>query len=52
MRPWQPDGLNDPQTSLDELAVQMNLAVEELVRAHPEQYLWAYNRHKQPRESE
>jgi lauroyl/myristoyl acyltransferase len=32
------------------MAQAMNQAVEDLVRAHPEQYLWAYARHKQPRE--
>ena len=27
---------------------RMNLAIERLVRKHPEQYLWSYNRYKQP----
>jgi KDO2-lipid IV(A) lauroyltransferase len=52
MRPWTPEGLYDPHTPIDELALQMNRAVEELVRAHPEQYLWGYDRHKQPREGD
>ena len=47
-----PDGLYDPHTPIEELALQMNRAVEELVRAHPEQYLWGYDRHKQPREGD
>jgi KDO2-lipid IV(A) lauroyltransferase len=28
---------------------QMNAALEELIRSHPEQYLWSYNRYKVPR---
>lgn len=28
---------------------RMNAAIEHLVRKHPEQYLWSYNRYKQPR---
>jgi KDO2-lipid IV(A) lauroyltransferase len=28
---------------------QMNAALEEMIRNHPEQYLWSYNRYKVPR---
>ncbi|HLP98013.1 MAG TPA: lysophospholipid acyltransferase family protein [Sideroxyarcus sp.] len=28
---------------------QMNVALEEVIRNHPEQYLWSYNRYKVPR---
>ena len=28
---------------------QMNTALEALIRAHPEQYMWSYNRYKVPR---
>jgi KDO2-lipid IV(A) lauroyltransferase len=28
---------------------RMNEAIERLVRKHPDQYLWSYNRYKQPR---
>ncbi len=49
-QPWVDPVLSDPQASPEALAAAMNQAVEGLVRAHPEQYLWGYNRHKQPRE--
>jgi KDO2-lipid IV(A) lauroyltransferase len=29
--------------------VQLNAALEKLIRQHPEQYLWSYNRYKVPR---
>lgn len=35
---------------LTELSAAMNRDIESLVRAHPQQYLWGYDRHKQPRE--
>jgi KDO2-lipid IV(A) lauroyltransferase len=28
---------------------QMNAALEAVIRNHPEQYLWSYNRYKVPR---
>lgn len=31
------------------IPAQMNAALEEVVRAHPAQYLWSYNRYKVPR---
>ncbi|MFH2134027.1 MAG: lysophospholipid acyltransferase family protein [Pseudomonadota bacterium] len=31
------------------VAVQLNAALETLIRQHPEQYLWSYNRYKVPR---
>lgn len=31
------------------IPVQMNAALEEVIRNHPEQYLWSYNRYKVPR---
>ncbi len=52
VQPWIDPGLSDPQVSPQALAAAMNQAVESLVRAHPEQYLWGYNRHKQPRDGE
>ena len=49
LHPWHCELLADPHASAEALATQMNLAVESLVRAHPEQYLWGYDRHKTPR---
>jgi len=37
-------------TDLTELTAAMNSDIESLVQAHPQQYLWGYARHKQPRE--
>jgi Kdo2-lipid IVA lauroyltransferase/acyltransferase len=34
---------------LIQLTTAMNADIESLVRAHPQQYLWGYDRHKQPR---
>jgi KDO2-lipid IV(A) lauroyltransferase len=51
-QPWNDPALRDPTASPEALAAAMNLAVETLIRAHPEQYLWGYNRHKQPREGD
>lgn len=48
--PWDHPSLRDPGADPVVMAQAMNQAVEDLVRAHPEQYLWAYARHKQPRE--
>ncbi|MDO8925928.1 MAG: lysophospholipid acyltransferase family protein [Sideroxyarcus sp.] len=31
------------------IPLQMNAALEEVIRDHPEQYLWSYNRYKVPR---
>lgn len=31
------------------IPVQMNAALESVIRSHPEQYLWSYNRYKVPR---
>jgi KDO2-lipid IV(A) lauroyltransferase len=31
------------------IPIQMNAALEALIRNHPEQYLWSYNRYKVPR---
>ena len=33
-------------------ATQINAALESLIRANPEQYLWGYNRYKKPRSAE
>ncbi|MGI9024088.1 MAG: lysophospholipid acyltransferase family protein [Burkholderiaceae bacterium] len=33
-------------------AAQINAALETLIRANPEQYLWGYNRYKKPRSAE
>lgn len=40
---WQPR-----QGSLDEQVLEMNQACERQILRSPAQYLWAYNRHKQP----
>jgi KDO2-lipid IV(A) lauroyltransferase len=34
---------------LVQLTTAMNADIESLVRTHPQQYLWGYDRHKQPR---
>jgi KDO2-lipid IV(A) lauroyltransferase len=52
LQPWSCELFGDPAAPALELANQMNQAVEALVRAHPEQYLWGYDRHKQPREAD
>jgi Kdo2-lipid IVA lauroyltransferase/acyltransferase len=41
--------LTDPEASVLEGCQAMNNAVERLVRAHPDQYLWGYRRFKAPR---
>jgi len=43
-------GIGDKSLSLEEAATRMNKAIEELVLRIPDQYLWGYNRDKQPRE--
>jgi KDO2-lipid IV(A) lauroyltransferase len=40
------------QADMVELTTAMNTDIEALVRAHPQQYLWGYDRHKQPREED
>ncbi|MDI9329796.1 MAG: lysophospholipid acyltransferase family protein [Alphaproteobacteria bacterium] len=52
LRPWNPPELGDPEATSEQLASAMNQAIESLVRAHPDQYLWGYERHKQPREGD
>lgn len=46
LRAW--DGPVAPQP--EQAAGQVNAAMEQLVRAGPQQYLWGYARYKQPRE--
>ena len=41
--------LTDPEASVLDGCQAMNDAVERLVRAHPDQYLWGYRRFKAPR---
>ena len=50
MSPMDPPLSQDPTVPLEELAAAMNQAVEQMVRAHPGQYLWGYARAKQPRQ--
>ena len=52
VQPWSDPTWNDPEASPVQWASAMNQAIESLVRAHPEQYLWGYNRYKQPREGD
>jgi Kdo2-lipid IVA lauroyltransferase/acyltransferase len=53
-----PVALPDPQPGQDEAAAQvaaataLNAAMEAVIRQRPEQYLWGYNRYKQPRRLE
>jgi len=42
--------ITDPQVTREQSATAMNRAIESIVKAHPEQYLWAYARSKQPRQ--
>ncbi len=46
VRPWTGPVAADPQQS----ALQVNAAMEQLVRECPQQYLWGYARYKAPRE--
>jgi KDO2-lipid IV(A) lauroyltransferase len=46
LHPWEGELADDPT----EAARQVNAAMEGLVRAGPQQYLWGYARYKQPRE--
>ena len=48
LRAWEGELSADPQQA----AAQVNAAMERLVRAGPEQYLWGYARYKQPREEQ
>jgi KDO2-lipid IV(A) lauroyltransferase len=43
---WEGEVAGDPLQA----ARQVNAAMERLVRAGPQQYLWGYARYKQPRE--
>lgn len=43
LEPWQPQGV-----SLEERVGEMNRACERQILLAPAQYLWAYDRHKQP----
>jgi KDO2-lipid IV(A) lauroyltransferase len=36
-------------SDLEAAVVQINQGMEQLVRECPQQYLWSYNRYKQPR---
>jgi KDO2-lipid IV(A) lauroyltransferase len=47
---WSHPLLTDPQADPQQVAQAMNEAVEQLVRQHPEQYLWGYERYKDPRQ--
>ena len=40
----------DLQADLDAMVAQVNSAMEDLVRQCPTQYLWGYERYKQPRQ--
>jgi len=40
--------LPDPPSDPNELANQLNQAMETLIRRFPEQYIWSYNRYKTP----
>jgi KDO2-lipid IV(A) lauroyltransferase len=44
------ENAHDPEPDMTQLTTAMNSDVESLVRAHPQQYLWGYARHKEPRE--
>jgi len=46
LRPWEGALADDPAAA----ARQVNAAMEDLVRAGPQQYLWGYARYKNPRE--
>ena len=38
------------QADLESMVAQINSAMEDLVRQCPAQYLWGYERYKQPRQ--
>jgi KDO2-lipid IV(A) lauroyltransferase len=40
--------IQEPTTQTDDAIVQLNQALEALVRQHPDQYLWGYARYKTP----
>jgi len=43
-------GIGDKSLPVEDAAAIMNKAVEELILQRPDQYLWGYNRDKQPRD--
>ena len=49
MRPMDVVEFKDTTVSAEQAATAVNRAVEEMVRHAPGQYLWAYDRDKQPR---
>jgi Kdo2-lipid IVA lauroyltransferase/acyltransferase len=50
IEPWAPQ-MDLASASMADAAVEMNRALEQVIIRAPEQYLWAYNRYKQPRQS-
>jgi KDO2-lipid IV(A) lauroyltransferase len=42
-------GMQDEETWMTAAAAAVNRSMETLIRARPSQYLWGYNRYKQPR---
>ena len=44
--------LSDAMVSAQETVIHMNRVVEDVIRQHPDQYLWGYARDKQPREAD
>ena len=46
LQPWEGELADEP----GQAAAQVNAAMERLVRAGPQQYLWGYARYKKPRE--
>ena len=49
MRPMQAPELNDTSVSPEQAAIAVNRGVEDMIRHAPGQYLWSYDRDKQPR---
>jgi KDO2-lipid IV(A) lauroyltransferase len=49
MRPIDAAEFKDASVSAEQAAVVVNRGVEDMVRNAPGQYLWAYDRDKQPR---
>jgi len=45
---WRPEGLDQPDTPLQTLVEALNRKTEEVILRAPDQYLWAYNRYKNP----
>jgi len=50
LEPWVP-ALDLATAPIADAAAAMNVALEDAIARAPEQYLWAYNRYKQPRPS-